>query len=733
MSHYFKSLKMFKKLTGAFLVVAMIMAIVGGVGWLGIKSLETAMYDVAEVRLPALQGLGIMLEGMNGIKAGERTMIADNIPQENRLLTYANIKVRWEEFEEGYELYTDLPHSGDEEELWQEFDLELANWKAEHEKFLGQVSRVTMGKVGKTRSTLVDKKLDHIQWVALMDKELNENLPFSGQLDPNLCELGQWLATYQSEDPAFEAMIAKFTEPHNQLHQLGGENNALIAEGKYREARQKFDNEVVPVLAEIEGVFDETLTFIDTLNGYLEEALDTAVNSERRAFNAAKSVLNEVAELNDDLAIDAVSLGEELAWRSKVTAGVAVLLGIIAALFFGYFLADSIAGPLGNAVKMLREMSLGHLDMRLRMTRDDEIGTMAKTMDSFADNLQKIVVNALGQLADGDLTFEAKANDEKDVIGAALLKTRTDLNLMVSEILAAADQIAAGSGQVADSSQALSQGATESAASLEQITSSMTEIASQTGTNAENASQANQLAGQTRDIAEKGNDQMQNLVAAMVEINDAGRSISKIIKVIDEIAFQTNLLALNAAVEAARAGRHGKGFAVVAEEVRNLAARSAKAAKETAELIEGSVLKTNNGTEIAHHTAESLVEIVRSVTKVSDLVGEIAASSNEQAEGISQMTLGLGQIDQVTQSNTANAEEVASAAEELSSQSAHLKGLMASFTISESHRPAIHRTLPQKAIVQPEFQEWENVAGPPAKSPKPSEIIALDDKEFGRY
>jgi methyl-accepting chemotaxis protein len=230
----------------------------------------------------------------------------------------------------------------------------------------------------------------------------------------------------------------------------------------------------------------------------------------------------------------------------------------------------------------------------------------------------------------------------------------------------------------------MSQGATEQASSLEEITSSINEIAAQTRQNAENASLANRLAGEARESAEKGNGQMSQMVGAMQEINASSQSISKIIKVIDEIAFQTNLLALNAAVEAARAGRHGKGFAVVAEEVRSLAARSAKAARETAEMIEGSAKKVEGGMHIASLTAEALKQIVAAAARVSDLVAEIAASSNEQAQGVAQISTGLGQIDQVTQQNTAHAEESASAAEELSSQSIMMLQLIGTFKLTEN-------------------------------------------------
>ncbi|MCB2183622.1 MAG: HAMP domain-containing protein [Desulfobulbaceae bacterium] len=464
---------------------------------------------------------------------------------------------------------------------------------------------------------------------------------------------------------------------------------------------------------------------------HLQEIAKERVDVAEKVLGAAQLTAKAGMEGTEEIAGTAVS--------SLQTASTIMITGLIGALILGaviaFFITRSITRPIGQTVQMLNEMGKGRLGKRLKMDRDDEIGQMAKTMDEFADTLQNQVVAALQKLAEGDLTFEAKPHDDQDVIGNALLKTGQDLNRLVNEINAATEQIASGSGQVSDSSQSLSQGATEQAASLEQITSSMTEMGSQTKTNAENAGQANQLAGGARESAETGNTQMGKMVEAMGEINEAGQNISKIIKVIDEIAFQTNLLALNAAVEAARAGRHGKGFAVVAEEVRNLAARSAKAAKETAELIEGSVQKTTNGTEIANRTAESLTEIVGSVTKVTDLIAEIAAASNEQAEGITQVNQGLGQIDQVTQANTASAEEGAAAAEELSSQAEHMKSLMAQFKVKGGTMmsPAAHRSLPEATkAVSPNESDWGRHADDNSHS-TPSEMIALDDREFGKY
>ncbi len=210
----------------------------------------------------------------------------------------------------------------------------------------------------------------------------------------------------------------------------------------------------------------------------------------------------------------------------------------------------------------------------------------------------------------------------------------------------------------------------------------MNEVGAQVKKNAENAQIASSLTHQAKSTAESGNAQMKKMVETMMGINISSEKISKIIKVIDEIAFQTNLLALNAAVEAARAGKHGKGFAVVAEEVRNLAARSAQAAKETTEMIDDSAKKVSEGMIITQETATFLEGIVDGASKVRDLINEISAASNEQAQSVSQIVLALSQIDQVTQKNTASAEESASASEELTSQAQELKNQISKFKLT---------------------------------------------------
>jgi len=378
------------------------------------------------------------------------------------------------------------------------------------------------------------------------------------------------------------------------------------------------------------------------------------------------------------------------------SAALMVLFFAILILPLALVLIRQTAKPLKQLQVFASELEHGNLTSRVEWESKDEIGQLSASLNAMAKSLNTYAEQS-HQIANGDLTLDVHVRSPKDIFGQALQTMVGSLQSIIGGIQTSADQIASGSNQVSDSAQSLSQGATESAASLEQISSSMSEIGSQVGQTAENANQANSLAGEAAAAAETGSERMAEMISAMDEINQSGQNISKIIKVIDEIAFQTNLLALNAAVEAARAGQHGKGFAVVAEEVRNLAARSAKAASETAELIEGSVVKATNGTQIAERTAESLEEIVSAVTKVTDLIAEIAAASNEQANGVSQVNIGLQQIDQVVQQTTANAEESAAISEELSGQATELQNQLARFTLKNSNRMSF--SAPQKATI----------------------------------
>jgi len=384
---------------------------------------------------------------------------------------------------------------------------------------------------------------------------------------------------------------------------------------------------------------------------------------------------------------------------------------VIVSFILSLFISSVISKPLAPLQSFMEKAgSTG--DIALRPADVEVIGKYAQNKDEIGRTLNSCslfikhitsISEELEAVAGGNLDIELDILSDKDVLGISLLHTVEGFSKMLNEINSVSSQVSTGSKQIADGAQALAQGSTEQAASVQELSSSITEIAQKTKDNAEMAARAASLAGTIMMSAEKGSGQMAEMTAAVKEINQASQSISKVIKVIDDIAFQTNILALNAAVEAARAGQHGKGFAVVAEEVRNLAAKSAEAAKDTGGLIANSMEKAELGAKIAEETASSLTEIVSGINESTQLVSEIAQSSEEQSMGITQINTGIDQVAQVVQQNSATAEESAASSEEMSGQSSVLEQLIAQFKLKNSAPKGM--TLPSKLPPQAEHLE----------------------------
>ena len=394
---------------------------------------------------------------------------------------------------------------------------------------------------------------------------------------------------------------------------------------------------------------------------------------------------------------------------------------------------DALINPTFEVMEVLERVANGDL---AHMVEGDYKGGHAQSKNAMNKTITQLrgviddISSTLTRMAEGDLTVQidnSRYIGDYEAIGTALETIVAKLRTVMANLTESAAQVANGSRQLSEAAQTLANGSTKQAAAVQELTSTVGKIAEQTQHNASDAREASTLANSVKSSAERGDSQMKEMLISMDEINESSANISKIIKVIDDIAFQTNILALNAAVEAARAGVHGKGFAVVADEVRSLAAKSAEAASETTALIEGSFAKVNAGTKIANETAEALAEIVEGISKAADLVGGIAEASSNQATGINEVNKGIEEVSIVIQSNSATSEESAASSEELYGQADMLKKLVAQFKLSDKpqYQP--------KSITGPTSAPAAPSAPAPKFEEKPEINISLDFDVNDKY
>jgi methyl-accepting chemotaxis protein len=426
----------------------------------------------------------------------------------------------------------------------------------------------------------------------------------------------------------------------------------------------------------------------------LESAINTALTTYKSAMDAYITSIEDLSNFmqtaTDEQAAEMLSTSTFV----MVMLIIVLLLAVVVAIVLALYISGIISDPLKFMARALKQVgdhgNLHFSEEDWALVKKYAVGKdeTAQAITAFNDTLKQLTYygEMVEAVAAQDLTNEIKTRGGSDTIGNALRKMIGDLNEAFGDINSATGQVNGGAKQISDSAQTLAQGSTQQAAAVQQLSSSISEVAEKTKTNATEARHAAELSDSVRSNAEKGSVQMSEMIEAVRAINEASQDIQKVIKVIDDLAFQTNILALNAAVEAARAGSAGKGFAVVAEEVRSLAGKSAEAAKDTSVLIENSMSKAELGAKIASETAASLTEIVSGIQETTAIVETIAQASEAQTSTIGQINVGIDQVAQVVQQTSATSQESAATAEELSSQSNVLDNLVAQFKLKDAER-----------------------------------------------
>ena len=424
-------------------------------------------------------------------------------------------------------------------------------------------------------------------------------------------------------------------------------------------------------------------------------------------FNECTPALENMVSIVKTIDSDIAAERQEIETRTMsmlrffiIAAVVVFIFALALALYIAFRTTSLLTKMMGLAKDAVNELAQGNLKAQMDYHGSNEFGELAEKMNFSFQELGKYVSaidRTMEEYSNGNFTYRGSIQFIGDFshIQQSIRGFQSKIRNVLEELNVSSAQVSAGADQVADGAQALAQGATEQASSVEELSASINDVSNRITDTAEFSQKANRLGKETGETVARGKEEMTHLLASIQDIAAASNNIQSIIKVIDDIAFQTNILALNAAVEAARAGNAGKGFAVVADEVRSLAQKSADAAQETTQLIKNSLEHVSRGEEIARRTDAAFNDVAMSAQNILEMIEKIAHASNEQADSITQISVGIDQISSVVQTNSATSEQSAAASQELSGQASVMKNLLSQFQLRAEDAPAAPTASPE--------------------------------------
>ena len=531
-------------------------------------------------------------------------------------------------------------------------------------------------------------------------------------------------------------MLQSFRDLQKELYRCAGTLDEKTATNSVEEIQTVVQSLRTMLFSTLPKYYNNQSGNLEKLNGVVEQfepvfedVLEDAKTATTQKANAAlflrienelKPQIEEIDSMLSNMIQEVESRGETmtetLEARAKVFRIVLFIVFIYSmgmVSFVAIRLCRGILIPIEELKNSANQMAEGNLDVNIQYESKNELGILADCMRNMADTLKSYIgeiKDNMSRFSQGDLNIEQTVAYQGDFVEMAdsIMNATDAVNTTLSEITDTANEVSVSSDVVSSGAQTLSQGAMQQASAIEELAATVNDISSRVKENATNAQEANDSVLEVMQAMEDSNKKMEQAVQAIQEIDNSSNQISKIIKTIEDIAFQTNILALNAAVEAARAGSAGKGFAVVADEVRNLASKSSEASKNTADLIDASLIAVKNGMQIVTETAESLLNAVEGSKSVTTSINKITEASKTQADAIGQVTIGIDQISDVVQTNSASAQQSAAASQELSMQAEKLKKLVGYFKLNEKNKKHLDVPMVETRYEQP-FSEQDYI------------------------
>jgi methyl-accepting chemotaxis protein len=752
------------KLTLLVLLSVIALVVVGLVGNNGISNVARGVAEIGENRMPSVIGLYMIMEGETGIRATNREapFYENDYKSQDKFAAILKKKTEvWQHIDKGWKLYEPLPQTKEEEELWKKFVSEWDVWKKGEGDFDAILQELAVNQTEAGQKALFVKlyakftaqRDPYARAEALLDKIAELNVKYSNEelaVSKNAVVNARTLMLVFALLAIALSVAFGFYLIRAITSALGKsvESANRIAAGDLSIDIQADSNDETGQLLRAMGSMQDSLrAIVSEIKNIVEAAAIRGDFSVKMNLSGKAGYTKELSELLNQLSnVSETGLNDVTRVATALANG--DLTQRITKDYPGVFgqtkngvnsTVDSLTKVVGE-IENIVDAAANRGDFSIKLDMSGKQGYV-KTLSELLNQLSTVTDTGLNDvlrvsnlLAKGDLT-ETINKEYPGVFGQVKLGvngTVENLKVLIGEIKDATDTINTASKEIAQGNTDLSQRTEEQASSLEETASSMEELTSTVKQNAENAKQANQLAIGASDVAGKGGAVVGQVVATMDSINTSSRKIVDIISVIDGIAFQTNILALNAAVEAARAGEQGRGFAVVAGEVRNLAQRSAAAAKEIKTLIGDSVEKVEGGSKLVAQAGQTMEEIVTAIKRVTDIMAEITAASAEQSQGIEQVNTAITQMDEVTQQNAALVEEAAAAAEALQEQAQNLAVSVGTFKVDRNAQstaiarrvPAAHQLTPHAAPAR----KGTAVAKPKTKA-KPQ----ADDGEWAEF